>query len=194
MSVGMTGNAGFKNAAGSHAGKSVKGYVKGEMSQFTPEQTKLFKNLFSQMGSDTFLGKLASGDQSQFEQLEAPAWRQFGDVQANIANRFSGMGSGARRSSGFKNAQSGAGMEFLEKLQSQRMGIQQDAIKSLWDMSQQLLGQRPYEQFLVPKQKTFGQELAISGLGGLAQGVGSGLTGGMGNAGGTWLKNLLGGK
>jgi len=165
MSVGMTGNASFRNAAGSHAGKSIKGYAKGEMSQFTPEQTKLFKNLFSQMGSDTFLGKLASGDQSQFEQLEAPAWRQFGDVQANIANRFSGMGSGARRSSGFKNAQSGAGMEFLEKLQSQRMGIQQDAIKSLWDMSQQLLGQKPYEQFMVPKETPFWKQATLAGIG-----------------------------
>jgi hypothetical protein len=175
MTMPMTGRSSFGNAAGSLAGKGIKGYNKGEMANFTPEQMQLFQSLFSNIGGDSFVGKLASGDQSQFEQLEAPALRQFGALQGNIASRFSGMGSGARRSSGFQNTMSSAASDFAQQLQAQRLGLQQQAIRDLMGMGSQLLGQRPYEQFLVKKEMPFWKQLALTGsqagaeaLGGMA--------------------------
>jgi hypothetical protein len=125
-----------------------KGYKYGQLQNFTPEQMNLFQNLFSQVGPNSQLAQLAGGDQSQFEQLEAPALRQFQGLQGQLASRFSGMGSGARRSSGFQNAATSASQDFAERLQSQRMGLQRQALQDLMGLSDQLLSQRPYEQSL----------------------------------------------
>jgi hypothetical protein len=154
-----------------------KGYQKGQLSQFTPEQMQLFQSLFGQIGPNSFLSKLASGDQSQFEQLEAPALKQFGALQGQIASRFSGMGSGARHSSGFQNATNQAASDFSQQLQSQRMGLQRQALMDLMGISESLLSQRPYEKFLTEKQVPFWQKLLEGGLGGLAGGFGSGFGG-----------------
>jgi hypothetical protein len=96
---------------------------------------------------------LAGGDQSAFEQMEAPALRQFQGLQGQLASRFSGMGTGARRSSGFQNTANQAASAFAQQLQSNRLGLQQGAISQLHDLVNRLLGQRPYDQFLVEKQK-----------------------------------------
>ncbi len=148
-----------------------KGYQTGSLAQFTPEQLNLFKSLFSQTGPQSFLGRLAGGDQSQFAEMEAPAFRQFGQLQGNIASRFSGMGSGARRSSGFQNAMTGASTDLAERLQSQRMGLQQQAIRDLFGMSNQLLSQRPYEQFLTEKPDSFLKQLMLGLSPAFAQGA-----------------------
>lgn len=158
--------------------KIPKGYEAGNLQQFTPEQMQLFSSLFQQVSPQSFLGKLAGGDQSQFAAIEAPALRQFGQLQGNIASRFSGMGSGARRSSGFQNALGGAATDLAERLQSQRMGLQQQAIRDLFGMSNQLLAQRPYEQFLTEKPDSFLKQLMIGLSPALAQGVGQ--AGGLG--------------
>lgn len=147
--------------------KTPKGYSSGRIQNFTPEQMQLFQQMLGGIGGGVgggleHLSKLASGDQSYFDQLEAPALRQFGAVQGNLASRFSGMGTGARRSSGFGNASSSAAQELSESLQSQRMGLQQNAIRDLLGLSQNLLSQRPYEQVLSPKKRPFWQELLAS--------------------------------
>jgi hypothetical protein len=113
LPMGATGNALRGGVTGASApsfdiGKSQKGYRPAQMQQFTPEQMQLFQQLFGHVGPDSFLNKLASGDQSQFEQLEAPALRQFQGLQGQTASRFSGMGTGAQKSSGFQNAMSSA--------------------------------------------------------------------------------------
>lgn len=131
--------------------KAPRGYTNRQQQQFTPEQLKLFQGLFSHVGPESYLGKLAGGDESQFDQIEAPALRQFSGLQGNIASRFSGAGIGGRNSSGFQNEMSGAASDFAQQLQSQRQGLQQNAIRDLMGMSSQLLGQRPYEQSLVQK-------------------------------------------
>ena len=136
-----------------NVGKAKGGYQPAQLQQFSPEQMNLFKNLFGHVGQDSFLSKLASGDQGTFDQLEAPALQQFAGVQGNIASRFSGMGSGARRSSGFQNTMNQASSDFAQQLQSQRMGLQQGAIRDLMDMSNQLLNQRPYENMLIEQKK-----------------------------------------
>lgn len=166
---------GFPNASASSAAKAMasgskipKGYKLGQIQQFTPEQMQLFQQMFGQVGPESFLSKLAGGDQSQFQQLEAPALRQFNELQGGIASRFSGMGAGARRSSGFQNEVTAAGQNFAEQLQSQRMNLQRQAIQDLQGMQRDLLSQRPYEQFLTEKgpsgfAKFAGAALPIAG-------------------------------
>lgn len=140
-------------------GKSKGGHRPAQMQQFTPEQMQLFQQMFGQLGPDSFLGKLAGGDEEMFRQMEAPAWRQFQGVQGNIASRFSG--AGGRRSSGFQNTMSQAGSDFSQALQGQRMGLQNQAIKDLMGMSEQLLGQRPYENMLMKKDMPWWKQLLL---------------------------------
>ena len=190
----MSAMTGMSSMRGSSTGKDMvpKGYQKGSLQQFTPEQMQLFQGLFGHLGSNSFLSKLAGGDQSQFEQMEAPALRQFGELQGNIASRFSGMGSGARRSSGFRNTMNQASSDFAQQLQANRMGLQRQALQDLMGFSSQLLGQRPNENFLVEKPQSFLSQLGISAAGGLGMAAGSWLTGGASGLGG--LPGLIGSK
>jgi len=153
---------------------SGTGYNQVTINTLSPEQQQLFQQLLggSSGGLNAGLGnlsRLAGGDQSQFQEMEAPALRQFGQLQGNIASRFAGMGSGSRRSSGFQNTLSGAGTDLAERLASQRMGYQQSAISQLLGLSNSLLGRQTQENFLTPKQKPFWQEL----LAGLSTGAGN---------------------
>jgi len=148
-----------------------KGYSSGQLQQFTPEQMDLFKQLFSQVSPESYTSRLASGDQGLFNEIEEPALRQFSELQGNLASRFSGMGSGARRSSGFQNSANQASSDFASNLQSQRQQLMQKAIMDLMGMSSELLSQRPYEQFLNEKPQ---KQSSSSGWGGL---LGAGLGG-----------------
>lgn len=139
--------------------KIPSGYSKGSLQQFTPEQMQLFQQLFSHVGPDSFLSKLAGGDQSTFGEIEAPALKQFSALQGQLGSRFSGMGGGgnqralgAQKSSGFQNTMNSAAQDFAGQLQSQRQSLQQQALQDLMGFSNQLLGQKPYEQFLTKKQ------------------------------------------
>lgn len=174
----MTGSV--RSPSGRTGNVIPKGYQHGQLSQFSPEQMELFQQLFSHVGKDSFLSKLAGGDESTFAQMEAPALKQFGALQGGLASRFSGMGSGARRSSGFQNAANQAATDFAGQLQSQRMGLQRQAIQDLMGMSSQLLGQRPYEQFLTEKPQSFLQQMGLGLIGGVGQGLGMGAGAAMG--------------
>lgn len=157
-----------------NVGKAKGGYKPAQMQQFTPEQMNLFQQMFGQVGPDSFMSKLAGGDQGTFDQIEAPAMRQFQGLQGNIASRFSGMGSGgARRSSGFQNTMNQASSDFASDLQSQRMGLQRSAIKDLHEMSSSLLGQRPYENFMIKQEPGGFQSFLEKIFGGLGSGAGS---------------------
>lgn len=134
--------------------KIPKGYKTASMQNFTPEQMQLFQQSFGQVSPDSYTARLAGGDQGIYDQVEAPALRQFNETQGNMASRFSGMGSGARRSSGFQNAGNQAASNFAQDLQSKRQGLQRQAQQDLWTMSQQLMGQRPYERSLVEQQRS----------------------------------------
>lgn len=173
MNTSMTGYRGptGSNIGPTSTGARVGGYKVGQLQNFTPEQMQLFRSLFSNVSPDSFLSKLAQGDQSGFAQSELPALRQFNEQQGNIASRFSGMGTGGRKSSGFKNTLNQASQEFSQNLQSRRMDMQRQALQDLLGFSNQLLGQRPYEQFLYqkPQKSSFLQQL----LGGASQGLGS---------------------
>lgn len=172
----MYGGSPYRGSTGGNQSLKGTGYRQISSPQFTQEQMGLFKQLFSGMGNESQLGQLAGGDQSQFDQLEAPALKQFGALQGGLASRFSGMGGlGARNSSGFQNTANAAAQDFAGQLQSQRLGIQNQARNDLFSMSQQLLGQRPFEDIFVPKQQknpSFWSSL-LGGLGGAATQAGS---------------------
>ena len=150
--------------------KVPSGYKKGQLNNYTPEQMQLFQQMFSHAGPESYLSRLAGGDQSLFEEMEAPAMRQFNQLQGQNASRFSGMGMGARRGSGFQNSQNQITSDFAQDLQANRQNLQRQALQDLRGLSGELLGQRPYEQFLVPKQQKQGVDwsgLAGAGVGGI---------------------------
>jgi hypothetical protein len=153
--------------------KIPKGYSKGSIQQFTPEQMQLFQQGFSQVSPDSYLSRLAGGDQSQFAEIEAPALRQFNAVQGNIASRFSNMGGlGARKSSGFQNTINSAASNFAQELQSNRQNLQRQAIMDLQGISNSLLNQRPFENTLVEKALPWWQQGLIAGAQGFGEGAG----------------------
>ena len=93
------------------------GYNEIKSQVFTPEQMDLLSQAFQQVSPDSQLSILASGDQSAFNQIEAPALKQFGALQGNIASRFSGLGgTGSRNSSGFQNKMNTAASDFAQQL------------------------------------------------------------------------------
>jgi hypothetical protein len=167
---GRTGGGGSPSFS---VGKSKGGYRPAQLQQYTPEQLDLFKHSFSHVGPGSFTSRLAGGDEDIFNQIEAPALKQFSGLQGNLASRFSGMGSGARRSSGFQNTANQASSDFAQLLQSQRTDLQRNAIRDLSDMSNQLLNQRPYENMLLQKQPSALQNFFSQIFGGLGQGAGS---------------------
>ena len=164
---------GMRGPTGSSSSLKGTGYKNVSLQQFTPQQMSLFQSLFSNLGQNSSLGKLAGGDQSQFSQLERPALQQFAGLQSNMADRFSGAGLGNRRSSSFQNANTAANQNFAGQLQSQRLNLQQQAMRDLMGMSNQLLGQRPYENVLLPPTFSYGQQLGLAGLQGLGHVAGS---------------------
>ena len=198
MSTSMGGYQGFAGpsglaSAGNQTGRSLrgpmyqppglgkvpKGYQQITTQNFTPEQMALFQQLFGNVGPESFLGKLAAGDQGQFEALEAPAKRQFGEALGQIGSRFSGLGGagslGARKSSGFGLETSSAAERFAENLQSQRLGLQRQALMDLMGLSESLLGQQPYSTDFMKKPESFLKQLL------------TGLVGGAGKIGGSFF-------
>ena len=177
MSYGMYQSSTGMNPTTANTGmmkeKIPSGYKKGSINQFTPEQMNLFQQMFGQVGPDSYLSKLAGGDQETFNQMEAPALRQFSGLQGNLASRFSGMGGlGARRSSGFQNTMNSAASNFAQELQANRQNLMGNARKELFDMSNSLLGQRPQEHTLQEKALPWWQQGLIAGAQGFGEGAG----------------------
>lgn len=170
----LYGGAGA-SPSGRTGNKIPSGYSQGQIQQFDPQQMQLYNQQFANVGPQSYLSRLAGGDQNTFNQIEAPAMQQFNELQGGLASRFSGMGMGGRRSSGFQNTANQAGSDFAQQLQSNRQSLQRQALMDLTSMSQSLLGQRPYEQFLVEKQNrpSTGQMLLQAGLTGAGTAAGA---------------------
>jgi hypothetical protein len=185
----MIGSTGMRDKAQQLRGGSPQfagdklpsGYKARQLQQFTPEQMNLFQQSMNHVGPDSYTSRLASGDQSLFAEMEAPAMRQFQELQGQNASRFSGMGLGARRGSGFQNQMSADTSNFAQDLASKRQGLMRQAVMDLHGMSQNLLNQRPYERFLEQKPQDQGFN-----WGGLAGGVAGGI-------GGFFMGNPIGG-
>ncbi len=166
---GFTPNRDGKNSStGRQKDIIPKGYKKAQIGQYTPEQMELFKNQFQNVGPESYLSRLAGGDEELYNEMEAPALRQFGQLQGQLASRFSGAGGlGARRSSGFQQAANQQGSDFAQQLQSQRQSLQRNALNDLMSFSNQLLQQRPYETSLAAKpekEMSTGSKFGLAGL------------------------------
>lgn len=156
----MSSMTGSRGTSGSNI---PRGYAAGSLQQFTPQQLDLFRSLFSQVSPGSKLSSLAAGDESAFAPIEQQAMRGFQEFQGDLASRFTGMGLGARRGSGFKNLATQGAQDFATQLSSQRQNLQRQALADLLGISEFLLGQRPEEKFLVQKQQKpsrFGQILS----------------------------------
>jgi hypothetical protein len=156
------------------------GYKAIQTSTKTPGQLDYYNKIMGGIGqgTDAALQGLTSqalgGNEDYWKQLEAPAKRQFQEQQGQIASRFSGMGSGGRNSSGHQNAQSGASVDFAERLGAQRLGLQKQAWEQLLGMGTHLFDQNLFETSIIPKKKKWWE----SGL--------EALSGGLGTLGGTF--------
>lgn len=133
-----------------------------QVQQFPPEALELFKSLFPHVGPESQIAKLARGEPGAFEQLEAPAHRQFQEKIGELGHRFGGRGMSTQMTSGRNLEATQAASDFAQKLQADRLGLQREAFKDLGSMAQMLMGQRPFERGLVEKPKSFGQELGIA--------------------------------
>lgn len=174
----MTGSTGY--GGGSTGNKNMRGvdpsmkHIPGHhrFQQFTPEQMELYQSLYGHVGPESYLGRLAGGDEEIFRQIEQPKMKQFSGLQGGIASRFGGMGmgSGGIKSSGFQNTQNQAAMDFASQLQANRQGLQRQALGDIMSYSQMLLGQQPYG--LQEKQQR--QPSGWGALAGTALGAGAG--------------------
>lgn len=169
----MSGSKGY--GAGQKAPSGYKQYQ-----NYTPEQMQVHQNQFDQVSPESYTSRLAGGDQALFDEIEAPAFRQFNELQAQNASRFSNMGMGARRGSGFQNFQNQATSNFAQDLQSKRQSLQQQAIKDLMSMSSDLLSQEPYSLYEKKKKPSFWESIVKGGAplaGGAVGGYFAGLPG-----------------
>lgn len=165
----------------------IKGYRGAQVPQYTPEQMQMFQQSAQgiQPGVSSgldYYSRLAGGDQSMFGDIEAPAYEAFNKLLGQVGSRFSQYG--ARDSSAFQNAVSGAGSELAMNLASQRNALRQQAIDKLLSQQQFLLGQRPYEAIYAQKQQKQGMDwgkiLSAAGpiIGGMLAGPPGAIAGG----------------
>ena len=133
----------------------------------------LLKSQLMQSGPGAFsqLGGMAQGSPELFDQLEAPAMRQFQQqILPGIANRY--VGSGIGNSSGMQNSFAGAGRDLAENLQSQRLGYQQNATQQIMGLMNLLLSHPAQQTGLVQKQNIGYDLLKLLGSG-VGMGIGN---------------------
>ena len=183
-------SASLSGARGRTGSSLPKGYAAGSLQQFSPEQMDLFKSLFSQVSPQSKLSGLAQGDEAAFAPLEQQAMRGFQEFSGQNASRFSGLGLGARHGSGFQNLQTQGAVDFASQLSLQRQQLQRQALMDLLGISESLLGQIPYENFLIKKQPK--QSFLSKLFAGVAPAAGAALGGAFGGLPGAQLGGQIG--
>lgn len=157
---------------------NISGYKVKKIPTMGEDQKGLYDQLYGSirpaLGPATSqLSQLAQGSPGMFQQLEAPAFRQFKEqLMPRLAEQQTARGGG--RSSGYLNRLEGATSNFAQDLQSQRMGLQQNALAQILGLGQNLMNTQTEQPYY---QKKFGTSL-LEGLGGLAgqlPGVGLGI-------------------
>jgi hypothetical protein len=182
----MPSGAYSSNGSSSNMSETVPvDYSKFKLNNYTPDQMQLHQQQYSQVDPNSYLSKLANGDQNAYEEMERPALQQFNSIQGNIASRFSGMGMGSRNSSGFQNSMNSASQDFAGQLQSKRADMRRQAIMDLMGLSNQILNQKPYEKGLVADA----QQEQKPAMGGWAPVIGAGV----GAVGGMYMGNPVAG-
>lgn len=179
--MGMPSGAYSSSGSYSNAPKQSReyipeGYDDFKLNNYTDQQMQLHGQQFGQVAPNSYLSRLAAGDTNEFAQMEKPALQQFNSIQGNIASRFSGMGMGARNSSGFQNSMNSASQDFAGQLQSKRADMRRQAIMDLMGLSNQILNQKPYEKGLA--QEGYPEQgKALGGWGSVIGAVGGGIAG-----------------
>lgn len=158
----------------------------GEMNQVSTQtggQQDLLSQLMAGLSGGGFGGgpmgagmeglfKLLSGDTEAFE---APLMRNFEEnLIPGIAERFSGLGSGAQGSSAFSQGLSSAAGGLTEQLGAMRGGLQQQGMSQLMQMLQTGLGTQSFENVYKPPTQGFAQGMS----GGIGSFLGNKLFGG----------------
>lgn len=176
--------------SGNVTGLKGTGYNQVRLENLSPQQKNLFSSLFAHATPDSITSRLATGDPSQYGELEAPALRQFQQLIGGLSSQFGG--AGLRRSSAYQNAMGTQAQSFAEKLQGQRMAIQRQALSDLFNMGKILLNKKPFTDVLLkerPKTQWWqtllggGSPLVGAGLGGLFGGLpGAALGGQLGSS------------
>jgi hypothetical protein len=163
-----------------------------QLPTMSPEQMNLLNSMLSKMMGPMSQGmgnlsQLLSGSPEAFKAFEAPAMSQFKQqIVPGIAERFSGLGSGAQGSSAFGQQLGAAGAGLSENLAAMRAGLQQNAMGQLSQMMGMGLGARPFENIYQPEKRDYGF------IGAMAPGIGAGLGGMLGGLPSTFmLSNML---
>jgi len=172
--------------------QNIAGYKQAQLPTMNPQQNQLFQSLLganqggATAGTD-FLSKLAGGDQSIFQQMEAPAYTAFNKQIGELGSRFSHFGG--RNSSGFENAAAGAAGDLGERIGANRSNLQMQAIQALLGQSNQLLNTNTFQNVLTPEShdQSGAQFMGLLGkllpilIGGLAGGPAGAAAGGLGS-------------
>ena len=134
-----------------------------------PSRTALYEQLAGgatralPQGFD-FISRLLGGDESIFQELEAPALRQFQEqIIPGLSERFTGMGLGAQGSSGYQQTLGAAGSRLAQDLAGQRAQYRMSALDRLLAQAGQTMQARPFD--IVPRTPGF-IEGAATGIAG----------------------------
>ena len=138
-----------------------------------------------------FLNNLFN-DPSFFQNIEAPALRQFNEeIAPGIANRFASMGSGGSLgSTAFRNQMNREGANLAQNLSAQRTGMQMQALpqaygaaqqpfSNLMNLYSQALGQPVMNQYQPPSSGFLGSLAAPFAQGAASYWGGQGGQGGL---------------
>lgn len=153
-------------------GKAPSGYR--AFSTLNPQQSQLFGGQAAGLGTIQpqimqYLSQLLSGSPEAMQAFEAPYMRKFQEeIVPGLAERFAGQG--ALSSSGFQQSLGQAGAGLTENLAALREGLRSQAAGQGMGAIQDLLGLQT--QGLVPKKKSFLEQLLLGLSGGVGQGIG----------------------
>jgi hypothetical protein len=134
------------------------GYRQGQIGNYTPNQQELFKRQFEKVGPESYVSRLAAGDEKIFEEMEKPAWRQFQQAQGELGSRFAELAPGAmsaRKGTGFQNAAEQLSSDYALGLYSKRQELMREARHELREHTNELLGQRPFDKYVIAKPKKY---------------------------------------
>lgn len=150
-------------------GQALKEFLVGrperydQVQQYNPQQQQALQGLLQQA-----LGRLGQRQQFSFDPIAQQARTQFGQQTVpSIAERFSGLGAGAQRSSAFGQTlgQAGAGLEGQLAAQGAQFGMQGQGMEDQLLQSLLGLGLKPqFENIYRPSQQGFLQNAASQGL------------------------------
>lgn len=159
------------------------------ISQLLGQNANIQQSPLFQQGS-SFLQNLLSGSPEATAAFEAPYMRQFNEQTIpELAERFSGLGSGSQRSSAFQQALGSAGAGLQENLASLRSGLQMQAIPQAFSYAQQPISN--YASLANQAFRPSFENILRPATGGVLGGLFGGASQGLGQEGGMAMMSKL---